>query len=178
MDWKNKRNLEVRGTSLSKHQVAFATSIGFLCGSQTCRKTSKLQAETMTDLIDNHLSWAQQLPTVKYALNIRMVLALQCLGKGQASAAILGGMLSILVSDAVYNKWTALEEAVGKIQVILVNNILTENIETEKLLLKSKMMREGTFFASPLMLGGTTKGQERPTTANPAIISLLATKQA
>jgi hypothetical protein len=66
-----------------------------------------------------------------YAVNRKMVLAMQQLGCGQAGAAVVGGMLSI--APNVFNgKWTPLEEEIAKLQTTLGETILNENVKKEK----------------------------------------------
>jgi hypothetical protein len=71
--------------------------------------------------------------TSDYAVNTKIVLAMQQLGAGQAGASILGGMLSILPS-ALNGQWATLEEEIGKIQTVIGNSILNDNIKKEKAL--------------------------------------------
>jgi hypothetical protein len=80
-----------------------------------------------------------------------MVLALQCLGSGHAGAGIIGAMLGIL-PDAFHSKWSVLEEAIGKTQVLLGNDILSENIEREKEL--SKQDKYGRYLFCVSIDGG------------------------
>jgi hypothetical protein len=63
------------------------------------------------------------------------MLACQQFGGGQAVAAHIGGMLSI-VENSFHNTWTNIEETIGKAQIEFGNTILSENIKKEKNLSK------------------------------------------
>jgi hypothetical protein len=67
----------------------------------------------------------------EYALNVKMVLAMQQMGCAQAAGAVLGGMLSV-GHNCFKNIWPKLEEKIGAMQVILGNTILEENLRKEK----------------------------------------------
>ena len=58
----------------------------------------------------------------EYALNIKMVLALQQMGQGKTGAGILGGMFSV-IPEGLKNQWTELEEAIAQYQIALGTTI-------------------------------------------------------
>jgi hypothetical protein len=82
------------------------------------------------------------------------------LGSGQVGAGGIGAMLGIL-PDAYHSKWTVLEEAIGKTQVLMGNNILNENsIEQEKTL--SKQDEKGHYlFCISIDAGWNNRGSGR-----------------
>jgi hypothetical protein len=69
----------------------------------------------------------------EYAMNLKMVLALQQMGQGKTGAGILGGMFSI-IPEGLKNQWTELEEAIAQYQIALGTTILEENVKKEQLL--------------------------------------------
>ncbi len=89
-----------------KVQVGFATSINYYC---KCRRIAKLEAvmkkkskETCEGIYQNHTKasgdYDYHVPRLmsEYAMNLKMVLALQQMGQGKTGAGILGGMFSII----------------------------------------------------------------------------------
>jgi hypothetical protein len=157
--------LAVLHESISKYQATFATSVGFHCSDSFFFSTSKVDAETTTDVIEKESSYVLLLPTANCALNIRMVLALQRLGSGQASAAAVGATMLGIFPDAFHSKWTALEEVIGKTQVLVGTNILTKNIEQEKALLKQD--DKGCYlFCVSIDAGWNNQGSDRAYNSN------------
>jgi hypothetical protein len=126
-------------SNFEKIQVAFATSLNFYCPG--CNVQS-IQTETRSVLGENKVSnksgpkaspnrYAVHHLHDDYALNQKMILALQLVGLGQAGGAVLGGLLSIFV-DPMKNQWTNVETSIGKAEIGLGEDILEANVEEEK----------------------------------------------
>jgi hypothetical protein len=137
--------------------VTFATSINFHCGK--CGHAGKLEAETTTDHQPVPSKYATAFRTDVYSLNLRLVLAFQRMGCGQAAAGVLGGMLSIQ-PNAFHSHWTTIEESIGRIQIALGQEILNENIAGEKLM--SKQDEYGRYlFCVSIDAAWNTRGSGR-----------------
>jgi hypothetical protein len=114
-------------TRFEKVQVGFATSINYFC---TCKEIATLEAETKKT-VENTNRYAIRHSVGDYAVNVKLVLALQQIGSGETAAGIIGGMLQIGV-NLFRNTWTRLEEAIGAAQIIVANTVINENIKKEK----------------------------------------------
>ena len=82
--------------AISKVQVGMATSINFFCENKDCRHIAQLPAETRKGFVDQRPNktekkYATAHRNSDYAVNLKMVLAMQQLGCGQAGVAVVGG---------------------------------------------------------------------------------------
>jgi hypothetical protein len=126
-------------SNFEKVQASFATSLNLFC---TGCNVDSVKAETRTVLGANkltHKTDAEAAPNQyavhhlhdDYALNQKMIMALQQVGSGRAGGAVLGGLLSIFV-DPMKNQWTDIETSIGKAEIGLGEDILEANIKEEK----------------------------------------------
>ena len=130
-------------TRFEKVQCGFATSINYFC---SCQHIGKLEGETKKD-VDNTNRYAIRHPMGDYAVNTKMVLALQQIGGGETAAGVLGGMLSI-GPQVLRNQWTKLEETIGIAQIQLANTVINENIKKEQELSAKNNMEQYLFCVS------------------------------
>jgi hypothetical protein len=145
-------NSSIPSESITKVQVGMATSVNFFCENKECRHIGQLPAETRKGFKDPRVNkepkkYATAHRNSDYSINLKMVLAMQQLGCGQAGAAVVGGMLSI--APNVFNgKWSALEEEIAKIQTTLGETIIDENVEKEKQLSEQNTAGQYLFCVS------------------------------
>jgi hypothetical protein len=107
---------------------------------------------------------------------MKMVLAMQQLGCGQAGAAVVGGMLSI-APNVFDGQWSPLEEEIAKLQTTFGEKIIDENVEKEKKIPK-QTKRDSTYSVYPSTPDGTTVVPGSRTTQIRATTSLWETDQA
>jgi hypothetical protein len=116
--------------------IGIATSFNFFC---ECGKTFSMKArlrrngikQKYEDYSSQVCVAASGLTVNSFDLNIRLVLAMQETGGGQAEAAVTSGMLD-LCSDAMSNSFTTVEENLCVQERRLGQQQLKENIELEK----------------------------------------------
>jgi hypothetical protein len=88
---------------------------------------------------------------------MKMVLAMQQLGCGQAGAALVGGMLSI-APNVFDGQWSPLEEEIAKLQTTFGEKIIDENIEKEKKLSETNKEGQYLLFCVSIDAGWNNRG--------------------
>jgi hypothetical protein len=116
--------------------IAIATSLNFFydCG-KICSMKARLRKNGIDRNYDKYYSrncvLASGMSVASFDMNVRLVLAMEETGGGQAEASVTGGMLD-LCPDVMLHTFTTVEEDICVLERQLGKEQLEENVELEK----------------------------------------------
>jgi hypothetical protein len=123
-----------------KQTIGIATIINVICAG--CCQQGSIKARVRTTE-EAYSSYNQQeivtsiLPAKSYALNTRLLLALQQCGGGENDAAVHAGMLDLGINP-MHSNWQEVEQEIGRSKIKLGERTVGENLELEVQATKEK----------------------------------------
>jgi hypothetical protein len=124
----------VQEVSLKTVKVGFACSLFLKCGNPSCDKSDNIIAKTAAqDVSGSYKRYHPNLPAYlgDYTINRQIILACQLSGGGGRMASTFGGLTSLSRRAIWLDKFSEVDQMIGKTQIRLVKKIISSNLQKE-----------------------------------------------